>query len=410
MSFFWLTFLSAFRILRRNPLRTGLTMLGIIIGIGAVVAMVSLGQGATASVQAEITSLGTNVLIIVPGATTVGGVRGGLGSVSTLTVEDAEDIEKKIDGVTTAMYGTRSVLQIIRENKNWSTVVFGTTPDFPDIRNWPIAQGNFFTQSDMNSAANVAVLGKTAVQNLFEPGEEVVESQIRIRNVPLRVIGVLAPKGQSITGQDQDDLVVLPFSTAERKVLGTQFLGTVGIILAATRSQNEIAAVVDDVKELLRTRHRLHQSEEDDFTIRTMEDIAKAIAGTSRTMMLMLMGIASISLIVGGIGIMNILLVSVTERTREIGLRMAVGAKRAHILLQFLIEAVIMTAVGGALGVGVGIGVARLMTNMMGWPTIINTEAIVASFFFSLIVGLFFGLYPANKASKLNPIEALHYE
>jgi putative ABC transport system permease protein len=410
MSFFWLTFLSAFRILRRNPLRTGLTMLGIIIGIGAVVAMVSLGQGATASVQAEITSLGTNVLIIVPGATTVGGVRGGLGSVSTLTVEDAEDIEKKIDGVTTAMYGTRSVLQIIRENKNWSTVVFGTTPDFPDIRNWPIAQGNFFTQSDMNSAANVAVLGKTAVQNLFEPGEEVVESQIRIRNVPLRVIGVLAPKGQSITGQDQDDLVVLPFSTAERKVLGTQFLGTVGIILAATRSQNEIAAVVDDVKELLRTRHRLHQSEEDDFTIRTMEDIAKAIAGTSRTMMLMLMGIASISLIVGGIGIMNILLVSVTERTREIGLRMAVGAKRAHILLQFLIEAVIMTAVGGALGVGVGIGVARLMTNMMGWPTIINTEAVVASFFFSLIVGLFFGLYPANKASKLNPIEALHYE
>lgn len=410
MSFFWLTLLSAFRILRRNPLRTGLTMLGIIIGIGAVVAMVSLGQGATASVQAEITSLGTNVLIIVPGATTVGGVRGGLGSVSTLTVEDAEDIEKKVEGVTTAMYGTRSVLQIIRENKNWSTVVFGTTPDFPDIRNWPVAQGNFFTQSDMNSAANVAVLGKTTAQNLFELGEEIVGSQIRIKNVPLRVIGVLAPKGQSITGQDQDDLVVLPFTTAERKVLGTQFLGTVGIILAATRSQDEIPAIVDDVKELLRSRHRLHQSEEDDFTIRTMEDIAKAIAGTSRTMMLMLMGIASISLIVGGIGIMNILLVSVTERTREIGLRMAVGAKRAHILLQFLIEAIIMTAVGGALGVGVGIGVARLMTNMMGWPTIINTEAVAASFFFSLIVGLFFGLYPANKASKLNPIEALHYE
>ncbi len=385
-------------------------MLGIIIGIGAVVTMVSLGQGATASVQAEITSLGTNVLIIVPGATTVGGVRGGLGSVSTLTVEDAEDIEKKIEGVTIVMYGTRSVLQIIRENKNWSTVVFGTTPDFPDIRNWPLAQGNFFTQSDMNSAAAVAVLGKTAVQNLFEPGEEIVGSQIRIRNVPLRVIGVLAPKGQSITGQDQDDFVALPFSTAERKVLGTQFLGTVGIILAATRSHDEIPAIVDDVKELLRTRHRLHQSEEDDFTIRTMEDIAKAIAGTSKTMMLMLMGIASISLIVGGIGIMNILLVSVTERTKEIGLRMAVGAKRAHILLQFLIEGVIMTAVGGALGVGVGIGVARLMTNMMGWPTIINTEAVVASFVFSLIVGLFFGLYPANKASKLNPIEALHYE
>jgi putative ABC transport system permease protein len=410
MSFLWLTILSAFRILSRNPLRAGLTMLGIIIGIAAVIVMVSLGQGATTVVQAEISSLGTNVLIIVPGATSVGGVRGGLGTLSTLTVDDADEIQNKVYGVTTVMYATRSVLQAISEYKNWSTVVLGTTPEFIDVRNWPVAEGNFFTQSDMNSAANVAVLGKTAVQNLFEPGEEVVGSQIRIRNVPLRVIGVLAPKGQSITGQDQDDLVVLPFSTAERKVLGTQFLGTVGIILVAAKTQYEIPTVVDDIKDLLRSRHRLHQSEEDDFTIRTMEDIAKTIAGTSRTMMYMLMGIASISLIVGGIGIMNILLVSVTERTREIGLRMAVGAKRAHILLQFLIEAILMTAVGGALGVGTGIGLARLMTNMIGWPTIINTEAVVASFFFSLIVGLFFGLYPANKASKLKPIEALRYE
>jgi putative ABC transport system permease protein len=410
MSFFWLTLVSALRILRRNPLRAGLTMLGIIIGIGAVVAMVSLGQGATASVQAEISSLGTNVLIIVPGATTVGGVRGGLGSISTLTVDDAEDIEKKVSSVTTAMYGSRSVLQAIRENKNWSTIVFGTTPVFPDIRNWPIAQGNFFTQSDLDSAAKVAVLGKTVVQNLFEPGEEVVGSEIRIRNVPLRVIGVLASKGQSITGQDQDDFVVLPFSTAERKVLGTKFLGTVGIILVATASRDDIPAAAEDIKELLRARHRLHQSEDDDFTIRTMEDIAKTIAGTSQTMMFMLMSIASISLIVGGIGIMNILLVSVTERTREIGLRMAVGAKRAHILLQFLIEAIIMTAIGGVLGVAAGIGISLLLTTMIGWPTIINTEAVVASFLFSLIVGLFFGLYPANKASKLNPIEALHYE
>ena len=410
MSFLWLTILSAIRILSRNPLRAGLTMLGIIIGIAAVIVMVSLGQGATTLVQAEISSLGTNVLIIVPGATSVGGVRGGLGTLSTLTVDDAEEIQNKVYGIATVMYATRSVLQAISEYKNWSTVILGTTPEFIDVRNWPVAEGNFFTQSDMNSAANVAVLGKTAVQNLFEPGEEVVGSQIRIRNVPLRVIGVLAPKGQSITGQDQDDLVVLPFSTAERKVLGTQFLGTVGVILVGARTQYEIPAVVDDIKDLLRSRHRLHQSEEDDFTIRTMEDIAKTIAGTSRTMMYMLMGIASISLIVGGIGIMNILLVSVTERTREIGLRMAVGAKRAHILLQFLIEAILMTAVGGILGVAVGIGMARLMTKMIGWPTIISTEAIMASFFFSLIVGLFFGLYPANKASKLKPIEALRYE
>ena len=410
MPFLWLTILSALRILRRNPLRAGLTMLGIVIGIGAVVAMVSLGQGATASVQAEISSLGTNVLIIVPGATTVGGVRGGLGSISTLTIDDAEDIQKKVGSVTTVMYATRSVLQVIRENKNWSTIVLGTTPEFMDIRSWPVAQGNFFTQSDMDSAAKVAVLGKTAVQNLFEPGEDVVGSQIRIRNVPLRVIGVLTPKGQSTSGQDQDDLVILPFSTAERKVLGTRFLGTVGIILVATQTRHEIPTVVEDIKELLRTRHHIHPSDEDDFTIRTMEDIAKTIAGTSRTMMVMLMSIASISLIVGGIGIMNILLVSVTERTKEIGLRMAVGAKRRHILLQFLIEAMIMTVIGGFLGVLAGIGGARILTVMVGWPTIISPQAVAAAFLFSVAVGLFFGLYPANKASKLNPIDALHYE
>jgi len=398
------------RILRRNPLRAGLTMLGIIIGIGAVVAMVSLGQGATASVQAEIASLGTNVLIIIPGTTTVGGVRGGLGTISTLTVDDAEDIEKKIGSVSMVMYGSRSVLQVIGENKNWSTVILGTTPQFTDIRSWPVVQGNFFTQSDMESAAKVAILGKTVAQNLFEPGDEVVGSQIRIRNVPLRVIGVLAPKGQSITGQDQDDLVLLPFTTAERKVLGTKFLGTVGIILVATQTRHDIPAVVEDIKELLRARHHVQPSEDDDFTIRTMEDIAKTVAGTSRTMMFMLMGIASISLVVGGIGIMNILLVSVTERTKEIGLRMAVGAKRIHILLQFLIEAIIMTTIGGIIGVGAGIGISLLLTKLIGWPTIISMPAVAAAFFFSLVVGIFFGLYPANKASKLNPIEALHYE
>jgi len=410
MPFLWLTLLSALRILRRNPLRAGLTMLGIVIGIGAVVAMVSVGQGAVAAVQAEIASLGTNVLIIVPGATTVGGVRGGLGSISTLTVDDAEDIGKKVANVTEAIYGTRSVLQVIHENKNWSTIVVGTTPEFPDVRSWPVAQGNFFTQSDMDTAGKVVVLGKTAAQNLYENGEDIIGSEIRIRNVPLRVIGILTPKGQSITGQDQDDLVVLPFSTAERKVLGTKFLGTVGIILVATQTRHEIPAVVDDIKDLLRARHHLQPSDEDDFTIRTMEDIANTITGTSRTLTLMLMGIASISLIVGGIGIMNILLVSVTERTKEIGLRMAVGAQRAHILLQFLIEAMIMTAVGGALGVGAGIGIARLLTTMIGWPTIISAEAIIVAFGFSVIVGIFFGLYPANKASKLNPIEALRYE
>jgi putative ABC transport system permease protein len=265
-------------------------------------------------------------------------------------------------------------------------------------------------QSDMDSAAKVVVLGKTVVQNLFEPGEDIVGSEIRIRNVPLRVIGVLASKGQSVTGQDQDDLVILPFSTAERRVLGTKFLGTVGLILVATQTQHEIPAAADDIKELLRTRHRLHQAENDDFTIRTMEEIAKTMTGTSRTMMLMLMSIASISLIVGGIGIMNILLVSVTERTREIGLRMALGAKRRHIMLQFLIEAIIMTVMGGLLGIAAGIGGAQLLTTLVGWPTIISPQAVAIAFLFSIAVGIFFGLYPANKASKLNPIEALRYE
>ncbi len=410
MSFFWLTIQSAMRVLRRNPLRAGLTMLGIVIGVGAVVGMVSLGQGATASVQREIASLGTNVLIIIPGATTTGGVRGGLGSVSTLTVDDARDIEKRVGDISLVTYASRSVLQVIHEHKNWNTIALGTTTTFTDLRNWPVADGTFFTQADEDAAAKVAVLGKTVADNVFERGEEVIGSQIRIKNVPLRVIGVLSSKGQSLSGQDQDDIVILPFTTAERKVLGTKFLGTVGIIMVATHHRYSIPAAVDEIKELLRARHRIHPAEENDFTIRTMEDVAQTVAGTSRTMMMMLLSIASISLVVGGIGIMNILLVSVTERTREIGIRMAVGAKRAHILLQFLVEAIILTAIGGMAGVLFGIVGARLLTNLLGWPTIISSQAIAVAFVFSLAVGIFFGLYPANKASRMNPIEALHYE
>jgi len=410
MSFLWLTIQSALRVLRRNPLRAGLTMLGIVIGVGAVVGMVSLGQGATASVQREIASLGTNVLIIIPGATTTGGVRGGLGSVSTLTVDDARDIEKRIGDISLVTYASRSVLQVIHEHKNWNTIALGTTTAFPDLRNWPVADGNFFTQADEDAAAKVVVLGKTVADNLFERGEEVIGAQIRVKNVPLRVIGILSPKGQSLSGQDQDDIVVLPFTTAERKVLGTKFLGTVGIIMVATQHRYSIPAAVEEIKELLRARHRIHPAEENDFTIRTMEDVAKTVAGASRTMMVMLLSIASISLVVGGIGIMNILLVSVTERTREIGIRMAVGAKRAHILLQFLVEAIILTAIGGVAGVIFGIAGARLLTRLIGWPTIISSQAVAVAFLFSLAVGIFFGLYPANKASRMNPIEALHYE
>ncbi len=400
----------ALRVLARNPLRTGLTMLGIVIGIGAVVTMVSVGQGASASIQAEISSLGLNALIIVPGATTTGGVRSGLGGVSTLTVEDAREIETRVPGVALITHATRGVLQVVRENKNWNTVVSGVTASFPDIRDWPVTGGTFFSQSDDDVAAKVAVLGKTVADNLFERGEVIIGSQIRIKNVPLRVIGVLKLRGQSFTGQDQDDVVFLPFSTAERRVLGSKLLGTVGAIFIRAAPDAPAAQMAAEIRQLLRARHRLHQSEEDDFTIRTMEDVAKMSAGASRTMMLMLLSVASIALLVGGIGIMNILLVSVTERTREIGIRMALGAKRKDILLQFLVEAVILSAVGGVLGVLVGIGGARALTAFAGWPVRISGEAILIAVLFSLAVGLFFGLYPANRASRLNPIDALRYE
>ena len=410
LSFFLMTVQQAFRIMGRNRLRSGLTMLGIIIGVGAVVAMVSLGQGASASVQAQIASIGTNMLIVIPGATSVSGIRGGLGGMSTLTVEDAKDIEQKVDSVTSMSYAIRDVLQVVHENKNWRTPVVGTTVEFPVIREWPMAEGAFFVRSDEDTATKVAVLGKTAADNLFERGEEIVGAQIRIKNVPLRVLGVMAPKGQSFMGQDQDDLIVVPFLTAERRVLGTKFLGTVGVIFLSTERADQLAGAVEEIRDLLRARHHLQPSEDDDFTIRTLEDIAKASAGTSRTMMLMLLGIASISLMVGGIGVMNILLVSVTERTHEIGLRMAVGAKRWHILLQFLVEAVILSTIGGIAGVAAGIAGARLATTLAGWPTIISPQAVMIAFLFSFIVGVFFGLYPANKASRLNPIEALRYE
>ncbi|GKS60202.1 ABC transporter permease [Nitrospira sp.] len=400
----------ALRVLGRNPLRTGLTMLGIVIGIGAVVTMVSVGQGASASIQTELSSLGLNALIIVPGATSVGGVRSGLGGASTLTVQDAREIELRVPGVSLLTYATRGVLQVVHENKNWNTVVTGVTSALPNIRDWPIAQGTFFSDSDDAVAAKVAVLGKTVVDNLYERGETVLGSHIRIKNVPLRVLGVLKAKGQSLTGQDQDDIIFIPFSTAERRVVGTNILGTVGVIFIRATPDASAGRLVADIRQLLRTRHRLHQSEDDDFTIRTMEDIAKMSAGAGRTMMLLLLSVASIALLVGGIGIMNILLVSVTERTREIGIRMALGAKRKDILMQFLVEAIILSSVGGIIGVLIGISGAWALTALAGWPVTISFEAVLVAVGFSLAVGVFFGLYPANRASRLNPIDALRYE
>ena len=409
-AFILLTILTALRILRRNRMRAGLTMLGIVIGVGAVIAMVSIGQGARAAVSAQVASMGTNVIVVLPGATTAGGVRGGQGGAMTLTITDAMELKKRIPLLTETGWARRDVLQIINGNRNWNGPVTGVSPSYLTIRDWSFTSGGPFTQFDLDSAARVAVLGQTTVENLFEPGEEPVGSNIRLKNVTFRVVGVLAPKGQSMQGADQDDIIFIPFSTAERKVFGSQFLGSVGALFASTERTDDLAEAVEQIRGLLRVRHRLQPDQSDDFTIRTQVDIGKIQEGTGQTLTVMLFAVASVSLLVGGIGIMNIILVSVTERTREIGVRMAVGAKRVHILLQFLIEAMTLSLVGGLIGIAVGVIGAKLTTIVAGWPTIISMETIAMAFMFSVAVGLFFGLYPANKAARLNPIEALRYE
>jgi putative ABC transport system permease protein len=409
-AFVWLTVMTALRILGRNRLRAGLTMLGIVIGVAAVIAMVSIGEGAKRAVQAQIATMGTNVIIIWPGSTTVSGVRGGQGGAVTLTVSDALELKKRIPLLADTGWAKRDVMQIVNGNRNWNGTINGVSPSYLTIRDWSFSSGGPFTQTDLDSAARVALLGQTVVDNLFEPGEEPVGAVIRIKNVPFRVIGVLSPKGQSAQGSDQDDVIFIPFTTAERKVFGTPFLGSVGAVFGSTDRAEDLSEAVEQIREVIRTRHRLQADQADDFTTRTQVDIGKVQEGTSQTLTMMLFAIASVSLLVGGIGIMNILLVSVTERTREIGVRMAVGAKRRHIVMQFLVEAMTLSLLGGLLGIVLGIVGAKLTTVIAGWPTIISGNVVVIAFFFSLAVGLFFGLYPANKASRLNPIEALRYE
>ena len=409
-AFIWLTVMTALRILARNRLRAGLTMLGIVIGVGAVIAMVSIGEGAKRAVQAQIATMGTNVIIVWPGATTVSGVRGGQGGAVTLTVSDALDLKKKIPLLSETGWARREVMQMVNGNRNWNGPINGVSPSYLTIRDWAFSSGGPFTQADLDSAARVALIGQTIVDNLFDEGEEPVGAVIRIRNVPFRVIGVLSPKGQSAQGSDQDDVIFIPFTTAERKVFGTMFLGSVAALFASTDRPEDLPEAVERIREVLRGRHRLQAEQADDFTVKTQVDIGKVQEGTSYTLTLLLFSVASVSLLVGGIGIMNILLVSVTERTREIGVRMAVGAKRRHIVRQFLIEAMTLSLLGGAVGVVLGVVGAKLTTVVAGWPTVISTDVILVAFLFSLAVGLFFGLYPANKASRLNPIEALRYE
>ncbi len=396
----------AFDALIRNKMRSVLTMLGIIIGVGAVIAMVAVGQGASYSVESQIASLGQNVLLIYPGASTRGGVSGGAGSASTLTIEDAEAILEQCPSVAYMSPILRAMSQVVAGNLNWSTPVQGGSVDFFIIRDWKIQNGEFFTDADVRAAAKVCVIGKTVSDNLFQ-GSDPVGQTIRIRNIPFKVVGLLKSKGQSATGVDQDDIIVAPYTTVQKRLLGINFIW--GIMISAV-SKDKILQAQEEATNVLRIRHRLQPWEDNDFTIRTQTDIAETATATSRIMTILLGSIASVSLIVGGIGIMNIMLVSVTERTREIGIRMSIGARRKDILVQFLIEAMVLSIVGGIIGIFFGVGGSSLISRFAGWPTFVSGSSILLAVFFSMSVGVFFGFYPARKAANLNPIEALRYE
>ncbi|HJQ82513.1 MAG TPA: ABC transporter permease [Candidatus Binatia bacterium] len=405
-----MTVRTAWRALGRNITRSALTALGVVIGVGAVIAMVSVGQGADAAVQAQIANLGTNVVMVVPGATTASGVRSGWGGVSTLTVADGRAIARECPSAAAVAWTKRDIAQVAYGNQNWSTAIQGSPPSFFAVRDWAIAAGRSFTESEEASAAKVAVIGRTIVEQLFAPGEDPVGATIRVRNAPLRVVGVAAEKGQTSWGQDQDDVVIVPFSTAERRVLGTPALGIVNQIIVSAASPGEALAAGREIHDLLAGRHPNAPGGEEDFTVRNMAEMFETSIAASRVMSRLLAAIASISLLVGGIGIMNILLVSVTERTREIGIRLAVGAKSRHILLQFLVEAVVLSTAGGILGTLLGVGAAVLIGRFAGWPVLVSAPAVAVALVFSGAVGLLFGVYPARRAAGLDPIVALRHE
>jgi len=401
----------ALRALRVNRLRSALTMLGIIIGVAAVIAMVAVGSGATARIAEQIQSIGSNVIIILSGSVTSGGIRLGFGSVQTLSEEDAKAIALECPAVAAASPSVRGTAQVVFGNNNWSTVIQGTAPEFLDIRDYRVVSGRPFTWQDVDGATKVALVGRTVVENLFG-GTDPVGQIIRIKKVPFTVLGVLSPKGQSPGGQDQDDIILLPISTAKKKVLGVSQANAraVGAIMVQARGPMMMKEAEAQIAALLRQRHRLQPGQEDDFNVRNLSEVFAAQEDSARVMSILLGAIASVSLVVGGIGIMNIMLVSVTERTREIGLRLAVGARARDILTQFLVEAVTLSLVGGLIGIALGLLASLLISYLAKWSTLISGGAILLAFAFSALVGVFFGYYPARKAAFLDPIEALRYE
>ena len=401
----------ALRALRVNRLRSALTMLGIIIGVGAVIAMVAVGSGATARIAEQIQSIGSNVIIILSGSVTSGGIRLGFGSVQTLSEEDAKAIALECPAVAAASPSVRGTAQVVFGNNNWSTVIQGTAPEYLEIRDYRVVSGRPFTWQDVDGATKVALVGRTVVENLFW-GTDPVGQIVRIKKVPFTVLGVLSPKGQSPGGQDQDDIILLPISTAKKKVLGVSQANAraVGAIMVQARGPMMMKEAEAQIAALLRQRHRLQPGQEDDFNVRNLSEVFAAQEDSARVMSILLGAIASVSLVVGGIGIMNIMLVSVTERTREIGLRLAVGARARDILTQFLVEAVTLSLVGGLIGIALGLLASLLISYLAQWSTLISGGAILLAFAFSALVGVFFGYYPARKAAFLDPIEALRYE
>ncbi|HZL41726.1 MAG TPA: ABC transporter permease [Verrucomicrobiae bacterium] len=392
--------------LRRNKMRTVLTMLGMIIGVGAVIAMVGIGNGAKAQIEAQIASFGQNLILVWTGSVTRGGVHTGWGSAGTLSIDDAEAIQREVPGVTVISPEVRSSGQIAAGNENWFTQIVGEGSDYFNIRQWPVVQGSAFGEQDIRSANKVAVVGKTIVDQLY-PGEDPIGQILRVKNSPFIIVGVLRAKGLSVQGQDQDDIVIIPYTSAMKRLLGVTMLRAINVQAASPELLN---SAQEQIVSLLRQRHHITPGKDDDFTVRTQQEIADAATAQSKTMSWLLAGIACVSLVVGGIGIMNIMLVSVTERTREIGIRMAVGARGGDILLQFLTEAVTLSMIGGVIGILAGLGTSKIIQAIQHWPVMTPIVWIVVAFLVSAAVGVFFGFYPARKASRLDPIDALRYE